>query len=133
LAKCQFPTKYRDYEIKEEVDFLCPELPLISGRCIFHDKDYLQDKTNNEEHKRNILDRLKRKVNNAISNNEPLLCIGFQLQNFSFSDLSISKEYTKPVYFWGSQFFGKVDFREAKFRGGANFSEAKFQVEMLLL
>jgi hypothetical protein len=90
LAKCQFPTKYRDYEIKEEVDFLCPELPLISGRCIFHDKDYLQDKTNNEEHKRAVLDRLKRKVNHALkygNKNKSLLCMGFQLPDFNLLDL----------------------------------------------
>jgi hypothetical protein len=62
------------------VDFKCTEEePLASGLCIFHDKDYLNDKTNYEEHKRNVLNRLKHKVNDAISNNEPLLCIGFHL------------------------------------------------------
>jgi hypothetical protein len=82
LPKCQFTTKYYDYEIRKNVDFDCPEEePLASGFCIFHDKDYLQDKTNNEEHKRKVLNRLERKVNHAISNNEPLLCIGFQLPN----------------------------------------------------
>jgi hypothetical protein len=60
---------------------------LESGRCIFHDKDYLQDKINYEEHKRNVLNRLKRKVNRAISNNESLLYIGFQLPDFNLSDL----------------------------------------------
>ena len=73
-------------------------MPLVSGRCIFHDKDYLQDKTASEEHKGNVLNRLKRKVNHAISDNEPLLCIGFQPPDFTFSDLSNSKEFTKPVY-----------------------------------
>jgi hypothetical protein len=56
---------------------------LDSGLCIFHDKDYLQDKTNNEQHNRKGLDRLKQNVNHAISNNETLLCIGFQLPDFS--------------------------------------------------
>lgn len=60
---------------------------LESGRCIFHDKDYLQDKINYEEHKRNVLNRLKRKINRAISNNESLLYIGFQLPDFNLSDL----------------------------------------------
>ena len=33
---------------------------------------------------------------------------------------------TKPVYFSGSQFFGKANFREAKFEGEVDFSAAKF-------
>jgi hypothetical protein len=117
LPKCQFTTKYYDYEIGKWIDFKCQEMPLVSGLCIFHDKDYLQDKINNQEHKRTILDRLKRKVNHAISNNQPLFCIGFQLADFSLSDLNISKGFTKPVYFNGSQFFEKVVLAEANFQG----------------
>ncbi|HKG31907.1 MAG TPA: pentapeptide repeat-containing protein [Nitrososphaeraceae archaeon] len=101
---------------------------MVSGFYIFHDKDYVQDKTNNEEHKRAVLDRLKRKVNHAISNNEPLLCIGYQLPEFSLSDLGIiSKEFTKSVYFNNSQFFGKAEFSEAKFHRGAFFGDTNFQ------
>jgi hypothetical protein len=37
---------------------------------------------------------------------------------------------TKPVYFSGSQFFGKANFREAKFQGEAAFDEAKFEGEV---
>jgi hypothetical protein len=106
--------KYTDLETLKQVDFYCQEkeaLDLASGLCMFHDKDYLQDKTNNEEHKRKVLDRLKHKVNHAISNNEPLLCIGFQLPEFRLSD---------------SQFFGKAEFFEAKFHGEAHFGGATF-------
>ena len=129
MPKCQFTTKYYDYESNKRVDFYCDdEEALVSGHCIFHDKDYLQDNTNNEEHKRKVLDRLKHKVNYTISNNEPLLCIGFQLPDFSLSDLSIiSKEFTKPVYFNGSQFFGKADFSGANFKQEVNFISANFQ------
>jgi uncharacterized protein YjbI with pentapeptide repeats len=74
-----------------------------------------------------VLDRLKQKVKHAISNNIPLLCIGFQLHDFSLSDLSISKEYTRPVYFNSSQFFGKAAFSGATFQGKADFSGATFQ------
>jgi hypothetical protein len=106
LPNCQFTTRYYNYEIRKYVDFNCAEEePIASGLCIFDDKDYLQDKANNEEHKWTVLDRLKRKVSHAISNNKPLICIGFQLQDFSLSELSISKEFSKPVYFSGSQFF----------------------------
>jgi hypothetical protein len=127
LPKCQFTTRYYDYEIDDEVDFCCPEETLASDFCIFHDKDYLQDKTNYEEHKRKVLDRLKHKVNHAISNNKPLLCIVFQLPDFSLSDLSISKEFTKPVDFSGSHLFGKVDFFGANFKEEANFPAVTFQ------
>jgi uncharacterized protein YjbI with pentapeptide repeats len=129
LPKCKFPsTDYYDYEINNTVEFNCQEEPLDSGFCIFHDNDYLQDRTDNEEHKRKVLDRLKNKVNHAISNNDSLLCIGFQLPDFSLSDLrSISKEFTKSVYFNGSRFFGKADFFRAKFQGGADFKEVNFE------
>jgi hypothetical protein len=96
LSKCQFTSQYIDYEILNWVDFNCQEESLTSGFCIFHDKDYLQDKTYYEEHKTRILERLKHKVNHAICNDEPLLCIGFQLPSLSLSDLGIiSKEFTK--------------------------------------
>ena len=67
MPRCRFTTQYYDYETRKEVDFNCTEEePLASGLCIFHDKDYLQDKTNYEDHKRKVLDRLKHKVNHAI-------------------------------------------------------------------
>jgi len=72
------------------------------------------------------MERLKHKVDRAISNNEPLLCIGYQLPDFSLSDLIYNWEFTKPVYFSGSQFLGKTDFSGAKFKE-ANFYQAKFQ------
>jgi len=100
---------------------------LVSGFCIFHDKDYVQDKTNNEEHKRAVLDRLKRKVNLAISNNEPLLCIGFHLPEFSLSNLSINNTFTISIYFNSSQFLGEAFFAGARFYGAASFFQVKFQ------
>jgi hypothetical protein len=70
---------------------------------------------------------MKDKVNHAISNNEPLLCIGFQLPEFTLSDLSISKDFTKPVYFSDSKFFGRAFFDGAIFEGEADFSFATFK------
>ena len=70
---------------------------------------------------------MKHKVNHAISNNQPLFCIGFQLADFSLSDLNISKRFTEPVYFSGSQFFGYADFKETIFQERAVFSDACFQ------
>jgi hypothetical protein len=127
MPKCQFIIQYYNYEIRKIVGLKC------DGRrafrlCvyIFHDKNYLQDKINYEEHKRKILDRSKHKVNHAISNNEPLLCIGFQLPGFSLWDLGINKVFTEPVYFSNSQFLGKADFSEANFQGQAYFNNSEF-------
>jgi hypothetical protein len=76
--------------------------------------------------KRRYWTGLKHKVNQAISNKEPLLCIGFLLPEFNLSDLTISIEFTKPVYFPDSQFFGKANFFKANLQGEANFEEANF-------
>jgi hypothetical protein len=73
-------------------------------------------------HKRKVLERLKNKVNRAISNNEQLLCIGFHVPDFS---LKLTK-FTKPVYFSGSQFFGKADFSKANFEERASFNNSEF-------
>ena len=147
MPKCQFTTKYYNYEIRKTDKFKCKEEveeqegeevveDLLASRrlCIFHDKDYLQDKTNYEEHKRQVLERLKHKVNHAISYNEPLLCIGFQLPDFSLSallDFGISKEFTKPVYFSEANFQAAVDFSGSttNFQSRANFDVANFQEE----
>ena len=47
-----------------------------------------------EVHKLHVLARLKHKVNHAISNNQPLFCIGFQLADLTLSNLNISKRFT---------------------------------------
>jgi hypothetical protein len=77
LPKCQFTAQYFDYEIGGMGYFNCDdEEPLASGLCISHDKDYLQDKTNNEEHKRKVMDRLENKVRPplpAFTNIEPIM------------------------------------------------------------
>jgi hypothetical protein len=99
LPKCQYSTEYYDYESGTyDAAFNCPEEePLASGFRIFHDKDYLQDKTNYEEHKRKVIEKLRDKIN-TISNNEPLRCIGFHLPDFSLSDISIRRIYSTRVF-----------------------------------
>jgi hypothetical protein len=79
-----------------------------------------------EVHKLKVLARLKHKVNHAMSNDKPLLCIGFQLPDFRLSDLSIYKKFTKPVYFSSSKFLGESNF-SAHFQRGASFDAANFQ------
>jgi hypothetical protein len=80
----------------------------VSGFCIFHDRNYIQDKTNYEEHKKRLVERLKDKVKDAMSNNLPLFCIGYYLPDLGLSDLGIDREYNESVYFSNCQFFGKA-------------------------
>jgi uncharacterized protein YjbI with pentapeptide repeats len=74
-----------------------------------------------------VLERLKQKVNHAISHNEPLLCIGFQLSDFSLSDLNIRKEFTKPVHFSAANLQGGVLFNKANFQLRPDFNIANFE------
>jgi hypothetical protein len=92
--KCQFSVKYYDYEKDKEADFNCDEEePLASGLYVFHDPNYLRGKINYEKYKQKVLG-LKHKVDQSVSNNEPLFCIGFHLPKFSLSDLCTNKPYT---------------------------------------
>ena len=126
MAECKFTTKYLDHEQSEYADYNCDskdEDILDSGWCIFHDENYLQDKSNNyKEHEQKVRDRLEAKVRNSIDKNEPLLCIGYHLPDFT-----INGNFTKPVYFMECEFRGKADFYEATFSAEANFTSAKFQ------
>ena len=93
------------------------------------------------------------KVNHAISTNESLLCIGFQLPDFSLSNLIISKEFTKRVYIsLAHSSFGKQTselnskdlhsslvqiskekhFPEAYFQVQADFSNSEFYLKTYL-
>ena len=68
--RCQLSVKYYDYEKDKEADFSCDEEePLASGFCVFHDPNYLLGETNYEKHKQKVLDGLKHKVDQSISNN----------------------------------------------------------------
>ena len=100
--------------------------PLASRFCTFHNNNYcVRDKAAHDIRKSFVLYLLKQKVNHAISHNESLRCIGFQLHDF-LSDLSINKKFTKPVYFNGSQFFEEANFDSANFQE-LSFDNANFQ------
>lgn len=127
MAKCQFNAKYYDYESKAEVDYNCDskdEDILASGFCIFHDENYLQNKDNPEEHKQKVSKALMDKVNDSITNNKALFCIGYNLP----PDIRIHGTFSKPVYFSHAK-FQRVDFSSTKFSAVADFSEAIFEGE----
>lgn len=123
--------KYFDYESHVDKTYSCPETEVLdSGLCVFHDKDFLDDKTNYQEHTEVVLKKLKYKIKQSISNDKQLLCIGYFLPDFSLIDLDISDKenrvvFTKSVYFVSSR-FRNVDFSRALFDGEAVFESANF-------
>jgi hypothetical protein len=112
-----------DYESQDYIYYKCPddeETP-GSGRCIFHDKNYLkEDKDNRKEHEQIVRDRLMDKISNSVDLKVPLFCIDYHLPDITIRELNFSK----PVYFTNCEFQGKADFTGAIFQGPAYFFEA---------
>jgi Pentapeptide repeats (9 copies) len=122
LAKCQFTIEYYEIEKKKMDKFYCEEeASRSSSFCIFHDKSYLEDKSIFEEHRQEVSKTLMDKVNDSITNNKALFCIGYYLP----ADIRIQGIFNKQVNFSHSK-FQRIDFSSAKFSGGANFRAAKF-------
>jgi hypothetical protein len=124
LAKCQFTTKYWEYESQVLVDYKCPddEETLGSGCCIYHDENFLQD-DNHPENKQKALTRLNNKITESVSNDKPLYCIGYHFPD----NITIKRDFTKPVYFSKAK-FQRINFSFAKFSGGVNFASAEFSL-----
>src|SRR5215813_11143199 len=95
--KCGFTTKYWNYESQAEIDYSCEEDSQgNSGKCIFHDEDYLQLCLGNalEEKKSNVRTQVEDKVKKSIAQGEALFCIGYYLP-----DVIIRGNFTNPAYF----------------------------------
>jgi uncharacterized protein YjbI with pentapeptide repeats len=148
MVKCQFSTRYYDFEERKEVPYDCPEhdeqFVLESGFCIFHDKQYLDKEENHEIIEKQFQKKIKDYLSNV--NDNSLFCIGYNLFGINIQ----SKEFPKPVYFdevsilgpltinckfqsyvsfINSQFSGKGDINivsEFSYKGDVNFTDAKF-------
>ncbi|MGB8938363.1 MAG: hypothetical protein WCC17_24995 [Candidatus Nitrosopolaris sp.] len=97
MVKCSFTTKYQNFESHREMDFYCEkdEDILNSGLCIFHDKNYLQDKASRGPNEQNVRDKLMAKISeNVMDTTKPLLCIGYYLPS-----IKINETFVKPAYF----------------------------------
>jgi len=122
INRCCFNTKYFDYSKKETANFACDEIALASGLCIFHDKNYSNDKELDQ--------KISDKIKSVLAKNETLFCIGYNIP-----DLKIKETFKNFVYFTKASFtntdfssskFQSVDFSGAKFQN-ANFSKATFE------
>ena len=123
LINCQFTTQYWNFEIDKEIDYCCEkdEDILNSGRCIFHDENYLNDKDSREQNEQNVRTKLMAKVREKVDKKEPLFCIGYYLPS-----IRINEVFTKPVYFSKCKFQGEVDFSHTTFSRQAHFRRADF-------
>ena len=122
MANCPFTTKYLNYESQAVVDYFCDskdEDILSSGKCIFHDEDYLQ--SDSLEEKNNVRAKLMIKVAGSIAGNGALVCIGYYLP-----DVTIAESFIKPAYFKQCRFQGRADFSSAEFSEAADFSSTNF-------
>jgi hypothetical protein len=107
LAKCQFTTKYWNYESQKEIPYNCDSENvdvLDSGLRIFHEKRYLEGYLFHRDQfepleisKRieRVTKRLMDKMNDSLANKKALLCIGYYLPYITFKQAN----FAKPVYF----------------------------------
>ena len=137
MSICQYNTKYFDFDKQETKLFECEEKSLDSGFCIFHDKNY----DNNKER----LNQLNKKIESSVRNKEPLFCIGYNIP-----DIKIKKKFFALIYFTkaklenfnfsgseaeyadfsGTKFdyidFSETTFNELDFLGSEGFGNSKF-------
>jgi uncharacterized protein YjbI with pentapeptide repeats len=113
--KCTFKQEYYDFKTKKKEIFHC-KIEHVENKkfCLFHDETYLEDPKNKD----NVITKLKDRIEDSISQNEHLLCIGYYLP-----DIKINREFKQPVYFNYCK-FQKANFSGAIFSAEANFSRA---------
>jgi len=120
MTKCNYQSKYFDYDKNEPSTFDCSEEALATGLCIFHDDKY----DNKEELSSSLNEKIK-----ALPKTESLFCIGYKIPSIKIKD-----SFSRPVYFtrsiindadFANAKFNKVDFSGAKIQN-ANFSQTNF-------
>lgn len=123
---CQYTDGFTDTITKEFCDYSCTRLPLDSGFCEFHDRNFLNG---NEDFVRNLFEV---EVNASLNPPNELLCIGFHLPTIDLHNL----RFQKPVYFVNTKFHGDVNilnstfasisFYKSEFLQNASFSNLEF-------
>ncbi len=131
MKRCRFEFPYYDKKIQDYVQYECKieeEDILESGFCIFHDENYLTDPVNREENERNVRRKLTKKIDQNLSDNEPLDCYAYHLPKFSV----IRRRFNSPVNFSDSVFVGGAFLHDVQFAEYADFSGAKFGAKISL-
>jgi len=100
---CTFKQEYYDFQYRQMKTFSCGLESLDHDMyCIFHSKDYLNDRTH-PENKKIVLEKLDDAVNKFISGNESLFCIGYYLP-----EVRLNKKFKQFVYFSDATFSATV-------------------------
>jgi len=107
--------KYKDERYS---DFKCDFDAVQDGLCIFHHPTYWKD------NKKEVIDEFYKLVEEAIEENKPLKCTGYNLPALDLS----GKEFKNEVTFSNAKFHEKASFNTAKFTY-ANFFGATFSEE----
>jgi hypothetical protein len=114
--KCKYEQVYYDFTSDEVKTYKCEEDAVKDGYCIFHHPEYWK------EHKEEVRKKFMEKVEDAINNKKPLICIGYQLPKVDLSQ----KTFEAPVYFTKAFFHEEAEFNFAIFFSDAYFHETKF-------
>ena len=121
MTRCEYSSKFFDYDKKEPALFECDEEVKGTRLCSFH-----SIKNNNEEEKtRKLIEKIK-----DAKSKDAIFCVGYNIKNIQI-DGSFSKSlyFTKSIIqnadFSGSK-FKNADFSGAKFKN-ADFSSANFE------
>ncbi len=129
---CSYHLVYNDPILGKNLEFKCKESPLDSGKCKFHDKDYLYGKTGKKE--KDIADEIIKKLNTAAKNGKPLKFIGYYLPAIELKNHKITCDILfQDTFFKGKVNFSKTDyskktyFLNCKFIYETNFSDCTFQ------
>jgi hypothetical protein len=110
--------KYFDYDSYELKIYECEEDAVKDGLCIFHHETYWK------ESKDDVREKFMEKVEDAIKNKKPLLCIGYNLPAVDLSN----KRFEVPVYFKDTVFHEGVNFYSVEFNREADFREVRFSL-----
>jgi uncharacterized protein YjbI with pentapeptide repeats len=123
LARCQFRIEYKELDTGRKVWFECTEENAETSFCSFHDEEYLRNHKNDIEL---IRKKIMEKIHHSISNNRPLVCIGYHIPDIRVENC----QFTRPVYFSDAVFHGNLVFNNVFFQhcdfAGARFNDTTF-------
>jgi hypothetical protein len=101
-----------------EAEYKCPHEP-SKPRCMFHDGSSYKSRPDD------VRNEFYKMVEDAIQNDQPLYCIGFNLPDITV----MGKKFTKPVYFPYSTFQQQAIFLDTDFIGEVEFNNTTFSNE----
>lgn len=94
----------------------CEENAVADGYCIFHHPNYWRP------HSDEVQNLFIEKLEDAIKNNRPFFCVGYNLPDVGLS----RREFNTPLYFVNAVFHGEASFIGTKFDREVGFEDTHF-------